>query len=304
VAKSKRSRTDAANADATPREPQDPQWLKILMALLGVAIVVFVMYVVLNPGLGRDALGSVLVKGLFAIACGLIGGFFSGSLTVRGKVPGLAVRAGGGLALGVLVFFFAPKVADAVLPEAGGLSSIDYRSSRPSDTFALGRNEGNLLVTTDVAVDNRSAGPIVWRSSRATLELGGRKIPFRTLYFTNFVHATEPWLGQGPVPAQEVNVPPGEAVHKEVMFIPVRTAGKRYGWDDFLGAVTASGGGKPVFRVALSVGGSGAQAEPITLSCVGDVDEFAEILRDYVAKGVVSAPRATLDCRNLERSIS
>jgi hypothetical protein len=274
------------------------------MVLLGVAIVIFVMYVVLNPALGRDALGSVLVKGLFAIACGLIGGFFSGSLTVRGKVPGLAVRAGGGLALGVLVFFFAPKVAEAVLPEAGGVSSIDYRSSRPSDTFALGRNQGNLLVTTDVAVRNPTATPIVWRGSSATLELGGRQVSFRPLYFTNFVHATEPWLGQGPVPAQEVNVPPGQAVHKEVMFIPVRTAQKRYGWDDFLGAVTAAGGDRPVFRVTLDVAGSAAPVAPITLSCRGDVDEFADVLRDYVAKGVVSAPRATLDCKDLERSLS
>lgn len=85
-------------------------WERILAAVCAVAILALVFIVVLRNEPFRDQNQVVLVRTILSLAVGVIGAVVPGFLQVDLRGKGVAIRAGGALALFVITFFFSPKV--------------------------------------------------------------------------------------------------------------------------------------------------------------------------------------------------
>lgn len=85
-------------------------WERILAAVCAIAILVLVFIVVLRKDPFTDDNQVVLIRIALSLAVGVIGAVVPGFLQVDLKVKGIAIRAGGALALFVITFFFSPNV--------------------------------------------------------------------------------------------------------------------------------------------------------------------------------------------------
>jgi hypothetical protein len=80
--------------------------------LVGLAVVSFVLYLVARNEPFVDQNLVVLMRLVLGLAMGILGATVPGFLNVSWKGGGLAVRAGGALALFVLTLVFTPTVLD------------------------------------------------------------------------------------------------------------------------------------------------------------------------------------------------
>jgi hypothetical protein len=175
------------------------------------------------------------------------------------------------------------------LPKAAvtGATSIDFRSSNPDDRLTPGRNDGYLLVTTNIAVRNTSepARNMIWTTTTGTLHIGGATVPYRSLYFTNLGDTGHPWLGEGAVTAMPVAIKAGDVVQHDVVFQPANTGAGRYKWDDFLRAIGREGEPNPVFEAAVATAIGDAEGPSLILRCTARLDELMGEIRKHAAEG-------------------
>jgi hypothetical protein len=110
--------------------------------LVGIGIVIFTMYVILDPQPFSDQTKAESFRILLSLATGILGALVPGFLRVDWKLKGFALRAGTGMALFVITFFFAPKVSDKFSPTALLLQRFD------SPSITLAKSEMNKLMTS------------------------------------------------------------------------------------------------------------------------------------------------------------
>jgi hypothetical protein len=85
-------------------------WERILAAACAVAVLVIVFIVILRKPSSLDQNQVVLIRIVLSLAVSVIGGVIPGFLQVSLRGRGIAIRAGGALALFVVTYFFSPKV--------------------------------------------------------------------------------------------------------------------------------------------------------------------------------------------------
>jgi len=96
---------------AQGREGYTPTlWERVLAAVCAVAVLVLVFVVILRKTPFADQNQVVLVRIVLSLAVSIIGAVIPGFLQVSLRGRGIAIRAGGALALFVITYFFSPKV--------------------------------------------------------------------------------------------------------------------------------------------------------------------------------------------------
>lgn len=93
------------NAKYTPT-----QWEKITAVAVAFFIVGLISFLVIRDRPFSDLNFAIFVRILLSLSCAILGAVVPGFLQVDLQKKGLAIRAGGALALFVLTFFFTPSV--------------------------------------------------------------------------------------------------------------------------------------------------------------------------------------------------
>jgi len=232
--------------------------------------------------------------GVVAVLAGAIGGrlkAFGTELPLVASPRRQALLAGAGVIMVAIgIWMGRPAAAPGPVAEVTGMTVVDFRSSEPEDTLVPGRNQGFLLVTTDLALRNTTepGRSLTWTGTSGLLRIGGAAIPFRNYYFTNLTNAVTPWLGEGATAAAPASVGAGEVVRHDVMFISENNGTGLYKWDDFLRAITAQGARNPLFEITLATAVGEEDGPSIPLRCTARIDALIGDIRRRAAEGRAS----------------
>jgi hypothetical protein len=193
------------------------------------------------------------------------------------------------------------QAAPAPVPEAEvrGADWIDFRSSDENDSFAVGSNRGHLMVTTGLSVRNRRepSRRLEWTRNVAYLVLGAEDVTYRPFAFVELPPEGPPWLGTNRSDPAPIAVGPGEVAARTIMFLPARSSGRLYSWDDFLRHL-ASGAGtvRPIFRIEAYVDEGTGQPKIKSWQCAAAIEGELEGLRSLIRDGANNEPKHTFDC--------
>jgi hypothetical protein len=102
--------TENPMASDRVEHPVDHRLERFVALGVAVLIVIFCTAVIWRDKPVDDPNTSVFMRILLSVACGVLGGTIPGFLNVQFDVPGLAIRAVGGIALAVLTYTYTPTV--------------------------------------------------------------------------------------------------------------------------------------------------------------------------------------------------
>ncbi len=135
--------SEAKGPESDAREPYKAAlWERVLATLSAVAILTLVFIVVLRKEPFTDQNQVVLVRIVLSLAVGVIGAVVPGFLRIDLDGGGVAIRAGGALALFVITFFFSPTV----LPLAVSKEKLEKIERTSEDTRS---DVGRMLTKFD-----------------------------------------------------------------------------------------------------------------------------------------------------------
>ncbi|KEQ08280.1 hypothetical protein [Pseudorhizobium pelagicum] len=208
---------------------------------VGVIIVFFVMYLVIRDRPFQPSLYQ-LVRIILSFAIGALVATVPGFLGVTLKGPGVAIRAGGGIAAFVLTYFFSPGTITSLQPPAGQLSMdplrvIDFRTLAGPGKTEEERRASQMAVTFPVVFRN-SVDPAKSVSVEATnieFSFAGEKYSY---HWRDFVKMHEEnygkWLGKED-DAAPFALPAGQIIYKEILHVP--KTGEIATWGAFIDTV-------------------------------------------------------------------
>ncbi len=105
-------------------------WEKITVAVLAGSIILAALFAALRSD-EIPARNFTLLRILLSAAMGFMGGVIPGFLRVDLSLRGVLIRSGGGLALGVLTFFFTPSVVPKDPPKSQPVSEVQPQPAIP-----------------------------------------------------------------------------------------------------------------------------------------------------------------------------
>ncbi len=119
-----------------------PTWQIIVGVVFGFVFVsaVLVLVIILQD---LNAQQYAIVKTVLALAASGIAGVFTGFIEIEGRISKVAVRAGGALAVFVIVFFFTPKQPEP-LPEDPQTPDVIHMHSSGDNATQVGVIEGDF----------------------------------------------------------------------------------------------------------------------------------------------------------------
>jgi drug/metabolite transporter (DMT)-like permease len=121
-----------------------PTWQIIIGVVFGFVFVGAVLVlVIIFPDL--NAQQYAIVKTVLALAACGIAGVFTGFIEVEGKVEQLAVRAGGALAVFVIVFFFTPAPPEIEPENPADTIKVD-QTQTGDHGVQIGVSEGTINI--------------------------------------------------------------------------------------------------------------------------------------------------------------
>jgi hypothetical protein len=130
-------------------------WERVVATTCAMAILVVVFIVVLRKEPFADQNQVVLLRTILSLAVGIIGAVVPGFLQVDLSRKGVAIRAGGALALFVITYFFSPRVLPTETGAAVMLASIEEKLKGLDEQKALLQS----LVDQHEAEAKKSAEP-------------------------------------------------------------------------------------------------------------------------------------------------
>lgn len=294
------------NGHSAPQTRRYPDWLYVLMALAGLAILVFVGWVAISPDVARDAFGSYLVRALLGVAVSLVGMFLIGKISFNTKIAGVPIEAGGGVALGFLFFYFSPSLVgepafEKPIAKPKQPQMIDFRSGDETNGFRdADQRDGELYVIVDLGLTNISepSRTLTWDGTSAVLEVGDRSIPLRQFSFT-FIENDQDWLGERES-ARPLPVAPGDSVAKEVIFTPQSGGQSGMNWGNFLNLLDEQEFKSPVLEIKY-VTSWGTETNELSLKCTAEVARWAENIDMAKSAETRHHPRLTTYCEEGSR---
>lgn len=225
------SKTRQSNATKAPKHHESLAFAEgvVRLVLAVVVILMIIWLVVKDPILSSNA--QLGVKALMAFAFAVLMSSMAGLVEIKGKHLGWVVRAAGGGAIFVIVWFTLPKIIGTLerRPVAhlgfGELSAFDARSMKqPTDANNAHGDSGlALTIPVDLTATSTfdSSLPAVLRDAEVTLALNGFRTRLPWQYFVRQIPYTDGgnWLSADPVRnAQAIEVSVGSPVKQEVMF--------------------------------------------------------------------------------------
>jgi hypothetical protein len=202
----------------------------IVRLVLAVAIVLLIIWlIVVDPILSANA--QIGLKALMALAFAALMSSMAGLIEIRGKHLGWVVRAAGGGAVFVIVWFTLPKIIGNLerrplaLLELGNLTAFDARSMTPPHGGSAGHGAVGVAITVPIDVsavsDYDASLPATLKGAVLELSLQGRRIQLPWHYFVRQVPYERGgnWLSADPIHnAQAIAVSVGNPVKREVLF--------------------------------------------------------------------------------------
>ena len=220
--------------------------VRLILALFVVGLMFWV--ILANPLLTTDA--QINLKILVAFAMAVLMASMAGVIEVKGKSPGWAIRAAGGGAVFVIVFFTLPKIAGSLdrIPKAkvyaDDLTSFDLRSmGSPLDKHKQLSSGVAITVPLNLSAnsDFNNANPAQLTGARMQLRVAERKLSLPWLYFVKQVPGPGvSHLSAEPlVPASSVEIEKGKSTYREVLFA---TSPTQINWEQLVKHLTQVGG--------------------------------------------------------------
>lgn len=209
---------------------------------VGVVIVFFILYLVYRDRPFASPELYQLMRIVLSLGVGIVGGTIPGFLRIKTDIAGTAIRAGGGLALFVLTFFFTPGSLPALTPPPAGQVSIDPIKAVDFRTLALpgasdeDRKRAQTAITMRLVARSK-VQPSLNNTIEGTtvhLTLGAKKYVFP---WRDFVRMNEEnfgkWLGkeQEAVP---FSVASGQIADREIL----HTGDSILPWGEFLAEIS------------------------------------------------------------------
>lgn len=230
----------------------------VRLVLAVVIVLVIIWLVVKDPALSSTA--QIGVKSLMAFAFAVLMSSMAGLIEIKGKHLGWVVRAAGGGAIFVIVWFTLPKIIGTLerRPVAhlgfGEFSAFDARSMQQPASVSNAHGDSGVAVTIPVDLTATSTFdsslPAVLRGAELTLALNNFRASLPWQYFVRQVPFADGgnWLSADPVRnAQAIEVSVGSSVKQEVMFA---SSPGELNWKTFLGKL--ADGGVARLKVAWS----------------------------------------------------
>jgi hypothetical protein len=262
---------------------------RLAFVALLVIIVIFMLALIatgtsMNPG------NELIFRFIFAVAAALIAFTMGGVVGLEWNFSGVAIRAGGAIAAFLIVFMFAPRVLDQVLPKAEpavtGGNAIDFRSvDDPKQAQWL---SSDLAITleglTFLHLQGNTQSAYV-TSEELTFNIGGRSIPFSPAWLVDIRENTpcpgwravcENWKG-GLVPANEL-------LSRSVMFVPKPRG--QISWEGFVTTVEHAQS-TDTFSIKYEAKVSDVN---LKMSCIGKIEELQGFIA-YVKQNGATHPR-------------
>lgn len=130
-------------------------WEKIVASAAALFIIGLISFLVVRDKPFSDPNFAVFVRVLLSLACAVLGAVVPGFLHVSVNGKGLAIRAGGALALFIITYFFSPKVANAQADERTEhhASQIQARIEMLEATVKLLASQSDLPTTSPSAAE-------------------------------------------------------------------------------------------------------------------------------------------------------
>ncbi|MCM2396051.1 hypothetical protein NBH19_08155 [Rhizobium sp. S95] len=208
---------------------------------VGVIIVFFVMYLVIRDRPFDPSL-FLLVRIILSFAIGALVATVPGFLGVTLNGPGIAIRAGGGIAAFALTFFFSPGTITSLQPPAGQLSMdplkvIDFRTLADPGKTEEERRASQMAVTFPVVFRNSvdPAKTVTVEATDVEFTFGGEVYSY---HWRDFVKMHEEnfgkWLGKED-DAAPFALPAGQVIYKEILHVP--KSAEIATWGTFIDAV-------------------------------------------------------------------
>jgi hypothetical protein len=130
-------------------------WEKITVVTVAVGIVVLAGFVVVRNQKFPDPNLVVILRIILSLAVAVLGATIPGFLQVNWENRGLAIRAGGALALFIVTYLLSPKVVKETPPNGEGTGKMDSKVELVEATFPLPDRKAELgQATLDVKVRN------------------------------------------------------------------------------------------------------------------------------------------------------
>lgn len=201
------------------------RWVRLGLSVIVVCLMLWL--IIDDPVLSSNA--QVLLKGLMAFAFVVLMAPMLRTIEVGGEILGLAIKATGGAAIFVIVWFTLPKIAGSLerVPTAelqvDTLSMFDVRSMASPDEKERQLAAGvAITVPLNVSANSRfsQAHPAKITGASLRFTVGKQSLSLPWLYFVTHVPGVGPThLSAKPLePAETVVVKPGTHQYREVLF--------------------------------------------------------------------------------------
>lgn len=282
---------------------------RIIATVTGAAIIFFTMYLVgrnapfASPDLAR------MMRIILSLGIGIIGGTIPGFLNVSYNGAGLAVRAGGALALFVITYFGSPNVDSLHLGEpiveTSAAPQIDIRTIASPYLADDERLAANTVITVPLHVRNiNSLGkPAFLERTEINFPINnGEGARFIWRYFVNMhEEARGAWLSIQSDALQQV-IPAGGVWNGEVLHFPREDLA----WTDVLKYFTEQNDAVGV--AIISVIYSNAEKEndenyrehTITVNCTYDIKKWGDQVLRFQSITGKPPGRITMECHEAE----
>ncbi|THB65772.1 MAG: hypothetical protein D6E12_11945 [Desulfovibrio sp.] len=248
---------------------------KCVALLVGLVVVGLVIYLILLDEPFQNLETAGYVKTLLSLACAIVGASLPGFLNISYRAGGLVLRAGGAVALFIVVFFYSdralpvlqqPEVTMELNSAAGHISIAmrPYPTSSQHENAILGQR---TTATADIVYTSHipQSRSIFLDKEMLTLHIDDDEYTFQAAFYAKLLPEEEKWIVDT---VSRVAIPPESIIRHETCFINNIT------WNDFLTLLLESQQDKATFYVTSSLDGT----EGLTAECLVDMKYWRDQL--------------------------
>jgi hypothetical protein len=199
-------------------------WIERAVGLaVAVWVVALISFLILADRQFNDA-SVFFLKILLSFSMAILVATSAGFVNLAFNIPGMAIRAGGAIAVFIFVFTQSPAVPALKLNpkiEMNNINGMDFRSIEAPDNVAFGSSPVAVTVPLEmknIAVNSRSG---TWKRSVVKMSLGGKDASFESFYFVTLLPGVAgTWLSSGQLSAAKAtDLREGETFSQEVMHL-------------------------------------------------------------------------------------
>ena len=273
---------------------------KVIALIAAVYILALGTYIIVRGFEGNeiDDRSFSIYRTFLSLGVGVLGSTMPGFLNVKLDGPGFLIRAGGGMALFVLTFFFSPSLPGLSNSriEIEALETVDFRTVEVPSSSESKRLAADTAITIPISIRNsQTNGKTSYlENSEATLELNGKLYEFNWRFFVNMHREGTKWLSIVDDADVEALIGGGEVKNLEILHV---SGPASVSWNTILNELKDEidpNGKLAHVYITLTIDGS-----PHKKKCVFDLEKWQNEIINFESKYNRTPGRVTVDCREV-----